>query len=34
VGSAGSCTLVLQTVWPALLQATAANANGTTLSPD
>ncbi len=26
VGSAGSCTLVLQTVWPALLQATAANA--------
>lgn len=26
VGSAGSCTLVLQTVWPALLQATPANA--------
>jgi RNA 3'-terminal phosphate cyclase (ATP) len=26
IGSAGSCTLVLQTVWPALLQATPANA--------
>lgn len=26
IGSAGSCTLVLQTVWPALLQATQSNA--------
>lgn len=31
VGSAGSCTLVLQTVWPALLQATPANAGASRL---
>ncbi|HET7862856.1 MAG TPA: RNA 3'-terminal phosphate cyclase [Burkholderiaceae bacterium] len=31
VGSAGSCTLVLQTVWPALLQTTKANAGASRL---
>jgi RNA 3'-terminal phosphate cyclase (ATP) len=31
IGSAGSCTLVLQTVWPALLQASATNAGASRL---